>query len=354
MRRLHGLLLLGLLAGLAGCGGSAVPTGTSKHEPVAYWRHRASQWVSFRNVEVRAPSTWNYDLAPAEPECIARASSSVTDPGAQDVPTHPYILVGLVSHRPGTYVDCARRPRPNDPGPAFGGIPFGLWQPHLALDVYLPHQGPEGTDAALTYRGWHLLRRTVSGIQVTVLSAPGDEAVGPAIVSSLRKVTTSTIGCRTAMPPVVKHFGKPGGLDLSKAGKVGSVAICLYSRRVPAETQPGLEASRLITGARARALTRAISIAPLKSARCGSGSLDGQRMVLRFFPGEKPGPKAVAQAYVYLDTCFRDGIMTARGLHSVTRANCAPLFAQPPFSIWAGTPGVVQLCHAKSPHDSLP
>lgn len=340
-------VLLGLLLGASGCDDDE-PTGSPSKatSTTSALQDNDSQWVSFRNVEVKAPADWTYDLEPAMPQCIERSSTSTKDQYADDVPDHPYIVVGSQNARPSTFIDCGRSPEPGDPVPdrAFGWVPFGLWQPYVKLAVARTDQGPEGADADLKYQGWHLLRTTVGRIQVTVLSAPGGPDFGPDVVSSLRTVKVTEFGCETEAPALMKHLARPTGNALPPRASVGAVAVCDYSR---IKTEPGLEASRLLTGPAAKALVRAIDRAPFSLGRCTAKSLDGDKLALRFYRDADHVAEPLAEAYVYLDTSCSDGIVTTEGRHVITRQNCAPLFSQPPLAIWGGNPTSTPLCHTR-------
>lgn len=94
---------------------------------------REWQWVSFREVEVRAPADWNYTYEAGRPDCIDDPADP-NDPWATEVPRSPYVTVGPPA-RAVPAIGCFRKPEPSDPPRAFGAVPFALWQPYVKLDL---------------------------------------------------------------------------------------------------------------------------------------------------------------------------------------------------------------------------
>jgi len=319
-------------------GGDAVePPTTGSDDPG--WR-----WVSYRSVEVQAPSAWEFDYEAIRPDCIFRGQPD--GPWTKDVPRAPYVTVG-VPNRGIPLVGCLRDPQPGDPDPAFGQLPFALWQPFVKLDGARPDLDyPDRKDGQWQYRDWRLTRATVDGVQITVLASPGDPSVGSRVLDSVRKVEITSLGCETDSPAQAEQFVTPSGAPIPAAEDVGAVAVCEYSR-MPGHA--GLEGSRQISGEAARELVEAINTAafgggPDQPKHCVDDMYGDRAIALRFFATREQTSAPLAEAYVYYDWCFGNGIVGADGKRRLTEANCAPLFAKPPITIWSGQIPVVEAC----------
>ena len=163
---------------------------SSRSAPPAMTGDRDWQWVSFRDVEVRAPADWTYAYDAGRPDCIDDPADP-DDPWATDVPRSPYVTVGTPA-RPVPAIGCFRKPKPSDPPRAFGAVPFALWQPYVKLDLARnDFDDPARRDGHWEHRGWHLSRTTIDNVQVTVLSPPDDPTLGGAVTASVRHVRTT-------------------------------------------------------------------------------------------------------------------------------------------------------------------
>jgi hypothetical protein len=67
-------------------------------------------------------------------------------------------------------------------------------------------------------------------------------------------------------------------------------------------------------------------------------------IALRFFESADDATTPLAEAYVYYDSCFGNGIFDSAGARQLTRANCRPLFARPPIRLWITQPPVTEVC----------
>ena len=67
-------------------------------------------------------------------------------------------------------------------------------------------------------------------------------------------------------------------------------------------------------------------------------------IALRFFADPRETTDPLAEAYVYYDWCFGNGIFDSETTRQLTEANCAPLFAKPPISFWSGQRVVAEVC----------
>ncbi|MFI7066027.1 hypothetical protein ACIBL3_33850 [Kribbella sp. NPDC050124] len=325
---------------------SAPPSGS----PTTGWAHREWRWVSYRNVEVKAPAAWNYDYGAARPDCINPRNP--TDPWARDVPNAPYVMVGVPA-RVVPSIGCSRKPEPGDPDPAFGDLPFAWWQPYIKLDEARPDLDyPDRKDGQWQYRDWRLTRTTVDDVQISVLAPPDDPSLGGAVLSSVKHVEITSLGCETDSPAQGERFAAPSGSPIPAADEVAAVAICEYSRinsRATMNGRAGLDGSHRITGQAARNLVAAIHDAPTgggpdRPENCVQDMYGDRAIALRFFATSEETNSPLAEAYVYYDWCFGNGIVGADGKRQLTRANCAPLFAQPPITLWSGSMPVVEAC----------
>lgn len=333
------LLLLPLAVG----GDDDRPTPPSD-SPTTGWEDGDSRWISYRDVEVRAPAAWNYDYEAVRPDCIDPRNPK--DPWAHDVPNAPYVMVGVPA-RAVPQVGCFRKAAPGDPDPAFGALPFTWWQPFIKLDEARPDlQYPDRMDGQWQYHDWRLTRTTIDGVQISVLAPPGDAALGRDVLSSVRQVEITSLGCETDSPAQSERFAQPNGPPIPAADEVAAVAICEYSR---IDGRAGLDGSRRITGQTARSLVSAIHNAPPgggpdRPENCVDDMYGDHAIALRFFAANEETDNALAEAYVYYDWCFGNGIVDADGKRQLTQANCAPLFVQAPITLWSGSRPIVEAC----------
>lgn len=304
------------------------------------------RWVSYRDVEVKAPANWHFDYETLRPDCIKDAQRP-RDPWARDVPPAPYVMVG-VPWRSSPAIGCFRKPEPGDPDPAFGQLPFALWQPFVKLDEARPDldEYPDRKDGQWEYRDWTLTRTTVGPVQITVLAPPTDSSLGDRVVASARQVETTSLGCDPGSPVQGVRFARPNGSPVPRADEVAAVAVCEYART---DGIVGLEGSRRITGDAAQDLVRAIHDAPSgggpdEPEHCVDDMYGDRAIALRFFATEDEVAAPLAEAYVYYHWCFGNGIVDSQGTRQLTPENCAPLFANPPISLWSGQHSIVEAC----------
>ncbi|GAB2987311.1 hypothetical protein GCM10027076_26730 [Nocardioides montaniterrae] len=296
--------------------------------------------VTSYGVQVTVPAGWGYDYAVSRPDCITRDGDYAHDSWAVGVPRAPYVQIGLIDR---VVLDIACMPKlPKDLPKVFGALPFDLWQPYVELDR---RDLALGADGSWSYRGWTLTRATVGRASISVLAPPASPSLGEQVLASARKVRRDQNGCTTRAPGRLTRSHRPSGDPVPPPRQV-TVAVCSYDRTVPG--RPLLAASRLVTGKPASALVRAIRSAPSgggqdRPSDCMTSMHGDQALVLHFrvSGGSLPSDP---QAYVYSDWCVGNGIFTSTGRFALTRADCLPLYAEPPVRLWSTQGNLAPLC----------
>ncbi|HXH78096.1 hypothetical protein [Nocardioides sp.] len=298
------------------------------------------KWIGLHAVEVRAPARWDFGREVVRPDCID--PDDPNDPWAEGVPTAPYVTVTPVQ-RASPMIGCTA-PRPGNPDPAFGDLPLPLWQPHVRLDVAVPDasQLPDRVDGQWTHQGWRLSRRTYDDVQISVLTSPDAADIAEQVFDSARTVETNHVGCQTSSP-FTAGFPQPDGDPVPPAVDVQSIAVCDYSRISGAEW---LQGSWRMTGQQAQDLAAAIVASPAgqgpdEPQNCSPDMFGDSAVVLRFFDADD---SLLADAYVYTQWCFGNGIVTSSGSHMLTAKNCPPIFSRPEVTWWGGQAQVMRVC----------
>lgn len=278
------------------------------------------QWVSRYDVEVQVPSSWVYAAPSAHPDCIQR-------PGDRwdDAPRKPYVAEDVT----GRAVDQIRCP-PRSTAPAeFGELPFELWQPSLSFTRGGPSADLAG-DGTWTYRGWTLTRWTVSDVQLTLLTGPGNDHLAARVRDSARTFTVDANGCPATSPVQGEALATPPAVTSASRLTPRSISVCQYRRGTDGA---GLIGSRRVTGSAMGALLRGIAQAPEGSGPDATSGCDvggGSAIELRY----DRGGAAPASAYVYYGLCHGDGVRDADSTDRLTPGDCTPLFAEPPITTW--------------------
>lgn len=331
------------------------PTPVPPTVSQSYWENRDWRWIGVRDVEVKAPADWAPEYEVGRPDCIRLGTDDVVTPGMVPVSlTDPYVVIG----NPGfatTSQGCFQINGPDDPPPAFGELPFPLWQPYVKIQASWrgPAKArPENQDAELEFRGWRLTRTTTAGVQVTVLSEPGDEELAAEVLRSLRRVEVNDVGCPARSTMLANGIR----VDLDAAplpapDEVAAVAICDY---VSDGDQGWLRGSRRMTHEAAQDLVRDIRDAPRGSGPDSPGSCltrpgAERALALAVFTDATRGARPVSSAYLFFDSCVGSGILEPSGTHEITRAVCAPLFAEPPIPYTGGHQPLADRCHSRDP-----
>lgn len=320
------------------------PTGQERE-----WR-----WVGIQDVEVRVPAGWDAALEVTRADCLEAGTDDPPDLSLMPADLRrPYVVIGSV-FQVSTLQGCGRRTTDHDPDPAFGEVPFPLWQPYVKVET--AWKSPEDTDevpptsqdTVKTFRGWKLTRATEDGVQISVLSAPGDDDLAAQVLASRRTVTTTVDGCTPTVTTPSDKRTAPDGAPWPAADSIGAVAICDY---LSEGKTGGLNGSRLLTGEAARELITAIQDAPRGTGpdhpeNCLPEYSHGRWLVLRPFASQDDLTGSLGDAQVFFDGCAGNGIVGPAGVRELTRGNCQPLFARPPVSLMSGDGAVFNRCFA--------
>jgi|GEM_PF-926342 len=302
-----------------------------------------SRRVSHRGTEVAVPADWGFGYGPVRPDCIRIDADVGKDPWAAGAPTSPYVEIEP-AFRGVPAIGCFPNDRSGRGPKEFGDLPVELWQPHVLLTA------PDfaGRQGEWEHNGWTLTRQTIGEASITVLAAPGDEALGEQVLSTAREVGIDANGCPTTSPVQHERFQEPPAAIPVPDRAPDLIAVCEYVRGDTGT--PGLLASRQITGAEAEDLVRAIRAAPPgggpdRPQNCVDDMYGDLAIVLRFLPtGWTARDVAYPEAYVYYDWCFGNGIVDGTTSYQLTRENCRPLFTEAPIRMWSASSVVADVC----------
>lgn len=316
------------------------PTGPTDDRD---WR-----WAGVRDLEVQVPAEWGFAYDAVRPDCIDR--ETLRGSWARDVPRAPYVMVGTPP-RGVPAIGCFPEQRPGDPPAVFGALPFRLWQPYVQLALARTDlDDPTYENGTWQHDGWTLTRTTVGDVQVAILGSPRDDGLAERVLESARSVETTHAGCDPDSPIQAEKFVEPDGAPVPPAAEVAAIAVCEYARE---PGRAGLEGSRRITGQPARDLVAAVHRAPSpggpdRPKSCVPDLYGDRAIALRFFGDTDQTTAPLAEAFVYYDSCFGNGIVATDGIRRLTRDNCAPLFDEAPILFWGGHAGVFKTCHTRS------
>lgn len=338
------LLLVGTAVGIARTpgekpGGMAssgqhtdAQTGPLSTPPSGSTRLQHAQWIGLLDIEVKAPAGWAPLYEPTHPECINVSHHRVGRAAA----ARGYLVIG-VPYRIIESIYCIRKHRAGDPDASFGQLPFPLWRPYVKVvpaSPALAESSVENRDTTREYRGWRLTRKTYGDVQVSVLSAPGDDGLGAAVLGSARRVATNHLGC--AVDSSVLDDPDVDAAPLPSPADVAGVVICDYVRGRRGRVLTG---SRVLTVSAARRLVTAIQEAPPVPRPRPEPCLRATDRALTLLFLEA-GRRPAASAYVSLDSCAENGIVVpGRGTLQLTRGDCAPLFSEPPIGLFIFSTG---------------
>jgi len=310
-------------------GGLAGPdTGHAVSElplPDAGWRYE-----SYRDVVVQVPDSWGYGHELTSAWCLGDDGTSVNQTPFVGA-SNGYEVVPAIA--------CGRRP-----GDVFGlGIegPERLWVTNLSFGRPEDEEVPDGVH---TQDGWTRIVSTVGHARFTVLTDQAHLADARRIVDSATVTALDQNGCDVSSPIQDGVYPRPvHAFDLSTIGSVGAMAICQYSPRTPVG-EPGLIASRLLTGTDANAELGALHVAkigggPDTPSTCLHSEPPDTAIVLRLNPGAES-----RDVYVYYDSCVHNGFDDGTQVFELTEDDCARLWGERVVQ-WSGSSAPFELCH---------
>jgi len=313
-------------------GPGAGPTGGELPAPDPGWRYE-----SYRDVVVQVPDSWSYAPAPQSDWCVSAGD------GQGSYPTEPYVATNGAG---GAVLDigCSNM---GDPDPLGMAAPERLWATHLSLGSPAdpPDQVPDGNREL---NGWTRIIRTIGHARFTVLADPEHLADARRVVDSARVVTQDQFGCDATSPIQRGHFPRPAErFDLGALDRVDSIAVCQYALQAP-DDEPGLMASRLMTGSAAEAELEALQAAPVGSGpnspdTCLTSMTGDTALVLRLDTGT-----VTHEVYGYVDWCINNGFDDGTRVRELTLADCVQLWANR-VVMWSGSSAPFQRCHAPRP-----
>ncbi len=258
----------------------------------AGWR-----WESHRDVMVAVPGTWGYAAAPDDQWCVG---------GARHAPAQGYVDTSRPTDG-STDVKCT------------SDIP-----PASAFAVHLSFL--DRTRPAPVPAGWQNLSRIVAGQRLTVVTDPAHVALARRILATVRVVDTDQNGCDTTSRIQQQGRVRPPAFDITRLDGVETIAVCQYDLEVT--DQPGLNASRMLTGRDARDELAALQAAPLgggpdRPNSCLHSMWDDAGLVLRFTSTDG----TTHDMYAYYDGCFANGIDDGTHVRELTTDDCRPLWS---------------------------
>lgn len=301
-----------VLASAAGVGvlaarGGPEPWPTAS-EPADGWR-----WESTRDLAVQVPDSWGYGSDPGSQWCGG---------GDELVDRAPFVD-GSSGLNASTDMFCMN-PEPANPiHPE--GLPRRFWATQVTLEA---DWDPEG-QADGTYRdgGWTKVVRTIGHGRLVVIHDSAHAADARDVLASAVQVKeTDPSGCEVVSPVQSGGFERPEEpTDLASIQQVSEVAVCQYLR-TSNPNEPGLVASRVISGAAADQLLAALRDAPAGSGpnRPDDCTHDGpeEAVVLRLrVDGE------ARDVHVFYGTCYGNGVDDGVTKRQLTKDLCSPLWA---------------------------
>lgn len=295
---------------------------------------RGYRWLGYRAIEVQVPRAWPLDYSPARPDCATLDRHYAG-------PDRAYVEIAAPGSGVSVDIGCFPEEPPAEMPDEFGVLPFDLWQPHVTL----ADPWGERPDGDWSYEGWRLTRRTVEGVQVTVLASPDDPELTDDVLDSAHTVAVDHNGCETTSAVQAVEYQRPNAPPVPKPSEVAVIAVCQYDRQ--GTDSSGLVGSRRIGGAAAESLTRAIldapeGVGPDNPNNCGEDDYGDQAIVLRFVLRPTPAT-ATPEAYFYSTSCRGNGIVDRDHHRQITRDVCEPIYA-PPVVLWLSHEGVASVC----------
>ncbi|PXY26916.1 hypothetical protein BAY60_10450 [Prauserella muralis] len=259
--------------------------------------HPGWRWESYRGVEVRVPATWGHGVA------VTDWCATDSDPPRD----------GAVGRPGGTHsVRCPTKYPPPDEREQW--LTFG-------------DSGTAGVRPADA--GWTEETRQAGQVFVTVFS--DDDALRTRILDSLHTVTGNNVhGCPVEHPATDPEYRPGGNAALPTPAGVDSVSVCQYTLGDSSPERPPILSSRLLTGAAADELARAVGAAPEgggpdRARGCVPRLRHGDDVVVLRFSGHE-GDREVLVRY---SGCAGNGIYAGGGVRALTGELLTPLLSGP-------------------------
>jgi hypothetical protein len=318
--------------GLAGPDGPTTVPQTSQGAvsdlplPDPGWRYE-----SYRDVVVQVPDSWGSGPAPRSDWCASAGGAKSPYPAEPFVDTNNG-FGGVLA------IGCSNM---GDPDPLGMEAPEQYWATHLSLGMPLVGETPDGVREL---DGWTRIIATVGHARFTVLSDQKHLEVAQRVVDSARVVQVDHNGCDATSPIQDGLFPRPvQAFDMSTIGSVDAMAICQYEPRTPVD-EPGLIASRLLTGTDANAELGALHVAkvgggPDTPNTCLHSEPPDTAIVLRLNPGAES-----KDVYVYYDSCVHNGFDDGTSVLELTEDDCARLWGDRVLQ-WQGSSAAFSRCH---------
>jgi hypothetical protein len=267
------------------------------------------RWESHADVEVAVPDSWGYGAAPGSDWCAGHEE--------QNSPDAP------VPHTP--YMDTANALSGHLDILCNGDVPLSLMAPHLSfVDAPDPNSNILPSDVL---SGWTTMARDVGSTRVVMTTDGAHQDLARQILATAHVVARDQNGCAATSPIQAAHAVRPDpAFDVTRLQSVDSIAVCQYLTH--GTGQPGLLASRLMTGSAADAELLALRSAPTgggpdEPQNCIPDGWGDSAVVLRLTSGDQ-----THDMYGYYEWCFGNGFDDGTAVRELTTQDCE--------TIWGG------------------
>lgn len=196
-------------------------------------------------------------------------------------------------------------------------------------------------DGTFDYGDWQVVRRSVGGVQVSLLTDATTRPLAERIVGSARTFATDQAGCDAQSPVQVPHQRPDDAFEVLDVDEVDTISVCQYTRaRADA---PGLLGSRLLSGEDADALLEAIQDTavgggPERPTYCEHDGAGNAALTVRLRTGDD-----VRDLFVDYNWCVGNGYDDGVDRRELTTANCLPLWGGP-VRVIGGMDSVFEVC----------
>jgi hypothetical protein len=266
------------------------------------------RWESHANVEIAVPDSWGYRNAPGSDWCVFYDEQGRPKNQAPSFPETPYVDTtnGL-----GMTLDILCNQQ----------MPVALMATHLTF-----FDSPDSeAEIPAGISGWTTITRAVGSTHVEMTTDSAHEDLARQVLATAHVVDVDQNGCAVTSPIQAAHAVRPDpAFDVTSLNGVDSIAVCQYLTHGTGE--PGLMASRLLTGAAANT-----ELAALQSAPTGGGPNDPQNcipdgwgdtgVVLRLTSGDQ-----THDMYGYYEWCTHNGFDDGSAVRELTVLDCASLW----------------------------